>query len=157
MKYADYLRVLNEHIQSHPLKLGTSASVLALLYESYIELQGFENEQIKADFNELYRAMNGMELEEMDRVLYPICTLCRDHERSGFIHGIKVGIMLNNELSDWRKAVPDHGDGLFCLLGSIRCAVLDTWSCRTHHSHCLQQKPSGNVCIASGAYPCRSA
>ena len=100
MKYADYLRVLNEHIQSHPLKLCNSASVLALLYESYIELQGFENEQIKADFNDLYRAMNGMDLQEMDRVLYPICTLCRDHERSGFIHGVKVGIMLNNELND---------------------------------------------------------
>ena len=100
MKYAGYLRVLNEHIQSHPLEPGTSASVLALLYESYIELQGFENEQIKADFNELYRAMNGMELQEMDRVLYPVCTLCRDHERSGFIHGVKVGISLSNELND---------------------------------------------------------
>ena len=100
MKYADYLRVLNEHIQSHPLKLGNSASVLALLYESYIELQGFENEQIKADFNELYRTMNGVELQELDRVLYPVCTLCRDHERSGFIHGVKVGIMLNSELND---------------------------------------------------------
>ena len=98
MKYADYLRVLNEHIQSHPLKLGTSASVLALLYESYIELQDFENEQIKADFNELYRAMNGMELQEMDRVLYPVCTLCRDHERSGFIHGVQVGMRLAEEL-----------------------------------------------------------
>ena len=98
MKYADYLRVLNEHIQSHPLKLGTSASVLALLYESYIELQGFENEQIKADFNELYRAMNGMELQEMDRVLYPVCTLCRDHERDRFIHGVQVGIRLAEEL-----------------------------------------------------------
>ena len=100
MKYADYLRVLNEHIQSHPLKLGTSASVLALLYESYIELQGFENKQIKADFNELYRVMNGMELQEMDRVLYPVCALCRDHERSGFIHGVQVGISLSNELND---------------------------------------------------------
>ena len=74
--------------------------MLALLYESYIELQGFDNEQIKADFNELYRAMNGMELEEMDRVLYPVCTLCRDYERSGFIHGVKVGISLSNELND---------------------------------------------------------
>ena len=100
MKNADYLRVLNEHIQSHPLELGTSASVLALLYESYIELQGFENEQIKTDFNKLYRAMNGMELQEMDRVLYPVCTLCRDHERSGFIHGVRVGISLSNELND---------------------------------------------------------
>ena len=100
MKYADYLRVLNEHIQFQPLKLGTSASVLALLYESYIELQGFEDEQIKADFNELYRAMNGIGLEEMDRVLYPVCTLCRGHERSGFIHGVQVGISLSNELND---------------------------------------------------------
>ena len=74
--------------------------MLALLYESYIELQGFENQQIKADFNELYRAMNGMELQEMDRVLYPVCTLCRDHERSGFIHGVQVVISLSNELND---------------------------------------------------------
>ena len=41
MKYADYLRVLNEHIQANPLRLGDGESVLTLLYESYNELQGF--------------------------------------------------------------------------------------------------------------------
>ena len=100
MKFADYLHALNEHIQSHPLKLGNGESVLALLYECYNELQGFDNEQIKADFNELYRQMNGMELREMDRIIYPVCTLCRDHERSGFIHGVRVGIRLNHELTE---------------------------------------------------------
>lgn len=100
MKYADYLRVLNEHIQSHPLKLGDAESMLALLYESYIDLQGYDNEQIKADFNELYRLMNGMPLRDMDKIIYPVCTLCRDHERSGFIHGVKVGVRLNHEISD---------------------------------------------------------
>lgn len=100
MKYADYLHVLHEHIQSYPLKLGDSESVLALLYESYNELQGFDNEQIKADFNELYSLMNGMPIREMDKIIYPVCTLCRDHERSGFIHGVQVGIHLSQELSE---------------------------------------------------------
>jgi hypothetical protein len=53
---------------------------------------------IKEDFNELYRQMNGMELPEMDRIIYPVCTLCRDHQRSGFVEGIKVGIRLRGEL-----------------------------------------------------------
>ena len=100
MKYAEYIHALNEYIQSHPLNLGNGKSVLALLYESYNELQGFDNEQIRADFNELYRLMNGMELREMDRIIYPVCTLCRDHERSGFIHGVQVGIRLNHELTE---------------------------------------------------------
>ena len=100
MKYADYLRALNEHIQSHPLKLGNAESMLALLYESYIDLQGYDNEQIKEDFNELYGLMNGMPLRDMDKIIYPVCTLCRDHERSGFSHGVKVGIQLNQEIMD---------------------------------------------------------
>lgn len=98
MKYADYLRVLNEHIQAYPLKLGNAESILALLYESYIDLQGYDNEQIKADFNELYSLMNGMPIREMDKIIYPVCTLCRDHERSGFIHGVRVGFHLSQEL-----------------------------------------------------------
>lgn len=100
MKYADYFRVLGEHIQSQPLKLGDAESVLDLLYESYIDLQGYDNEQIKSDFNELYSLMNGMPIREMDKIIYPICTLCRDHERSGFIHGVKVGLHLSRELID---------------------------------------------------------
>ena len=100
MKYADYFRVLGEHIQSQPLKLGDAESVLDLLYEIYIDLQGYDNEQIKSDFNELYSLMNGMPIREMDKIIYPICTLCRDHERSGFIHGVKVGLHLSRELID---------------------------------------------------------
>ena len=53
---------------------------------------------IKEDFNELYRLMNGMPLREMDKSIYPVCTLCRDHERAGFVEGIKIGILLAQEL-----------------------------------------------------------
>lgn len=49
-------------------------------------------------FNELYQLMNGMALRDMDKIIYPVCMLCRDHERSGFVEGIKIGIMLAHEL-----------------------------------------------------------
>lgn len=77
MRNSDYFRVLSEHIQSNPMKLGEAESILALLYESNIDLQGYDNEQIKADFNELYRLMNGMPIREMDKIVYPVCTLLR--------------------------------------------------------------------------------
>ena len=44
--------------------------------------------------------MNGMTIREMDRVVYPVCTLCRDHERSGFTHGVRVGVRLVTELQE---------------------------------------------------------
>jgi hypothetical protein len=44
--------------------------------------------------------MNGMELPEMDRIIYPVCTLCRDHQRSGFVEGVKVGVRLRKELAE---------------------------------------------------------
>ena len=44
--------------------------------------------------------MNGMELREMDRIIYPVCRLCRDHERAGFIEGVKIGVLLQAELTE---------------------------------------------------------
>jgi hypothetical protein len=34
----------------------------------------------------------------MDQIIYPVCKLCWDHERAGFIEGIKIGIQLASEL-----------------------------------------------------------
>lgn len=58
-----------------------------------------DDTRIKADFSELYQAMNGMDLREMYRILDPICALCRDHEKDGFVSGIKVGVCLLSTLS----------------------------------------------------------
>ena len=99
MKYADYLAVLDNHIASHPLELGDGESVLTLLYESYEELQGCSR-RIKEDFHELYCLLDGIPLTERDRIINPVCTLCRDNEQSGFIHGVQVGVRLAQEMMD---------------------------------------------------------
>lgn len=71
------------------------ANVLTMLYECHNEINPYDNEQIKEDFNGIYRLMNGMELREMDRIIYPVCRLCRDYERSGF-----MGVLLQAELTE---------------------------------------------------------
>ena len=58
-----------------------------------------DNEEIKAHFEELYQLMNDKPLQEVDEIIYAVCTLCRDHERAGFVEGVKVGIGLAQELA----------------------------------------------------------
>ena len=96
----NYFEKLRAYIAENPPDFGDSESILTLLYEAYAEFNKMDNGTIKEDFNELYRQMNGMELREMDRIIYPVCTLCRDHQRSGFVEGIKVGIQLKRELTE---------------------------------------------------------
>ena len=52
-------------------------SLLEMLFNVYTEFNGFDNQ-----------------------IIYPVCTLCRDHEKTGFEEGIKVGIRLAQELSN---------------------------------------------------------
>ena len=92
-----FLETLKRHIAEHPPNFGDGESVLTMLYECYSE-NNPDNEQIKADFDDLYQQMNGMTLQEMDKIIYPVCKLCRDHEQSGFREGVKVGIRLADEL-----------------------------------------------------------
>lgn len=74
-------------------------SLLEMLFNVYTEFNGFDNQIIREDFNDLYTAMNGKTLREMDQIIYPVCTLCRDHEKTGFEEGVKVGIRLAQEVN----------------------------------------------------------
>lgn len=92
------IEIIKQHIDAHPLNFGDGDSVLTMLYECYSENNPFDSEQILADFHALYEAMNGKTLREMDEIVYPVCTLCRDHEKAGFVEEVKIGIILSYEL-----------------------------------------------------------
>lgn len=95
----EFLEILKQCIADNPPNYGDADSVLGLLYECFNENNPYDNEQIREDFNELYQQMNGMPLREMDQIVYPVCKLCRDYEKAGFVEGIKIGIILSEELS----------------------------------------------------------
>ena len=97
---------MNEFMTNLQTKLDTlqpnypdnAESILEVLFDTYNESSGFDNAAIRADFEELYRLMNGKPLKEIDKIIYAVCTLCRDHEKEGFEEGVKVGIKLVQEL-----------------------------------------------------------
>ena len=93
-----YIEALKAYIEKHPPNFGDGESILTMLYECYNENNPYDNEQINADFDELYQQMNGMPLREMDKIIYPACRLCRDHEKAGFIAGIRLGVLLAQEV-----------------------------------------------------------
>ena len=94
-----FLETLKRHIAEHPPNLGDGESVLTMLYECHNENNPSDNAQIRADFNELSQQMNGMPLREMDNIVYPVCKLCRDHEKAGFMEGIRLGVLLAQEVA----------------------------------------------------------
>ena len=96
MKMNDYLTALQTHLTTQQ---PTNQNLLDLLYDAYNDTTGIDNAAIKADFEELYRIMNGKPLQEIDEIIYAVCTLCRDHEKAGFVEGVKVGIGLGQELA----------------------------------------------------------
>ena len=97
MNMEEYLQALETYVDSRKMNLGDGESLVSLLYEAYGDVNRIDDDQIKADFGELYRLLNGMPLREMDWIINPVCTLCRDHERNGFVHGVLVGVRLSQE------------------------------------------------------------
>ena len=100
MRMDEFMTALQSKLDtSQPNYPDNAESILEVLFDAYNESNGFDNAAIKADFEELYRLMNGKSLKEIDEIIYAICTLCRDHEKAGFIEGIKVGFSLFCEVN----------------------------------------------------------
>ena len=98
MRMDEFMDALQSKLDTlQPNYPDNADSILEVLFDVYNESSGFDNAAIKADFEELYRLMNGKPLKEIDEIIYAVCTLCRDHEKAGFIEGVKVGIHLVQE------------------------------------------------------------
>ena len=93
----EIIEALKQYINQ--LQPADGETVMNMLYEYHSEHHTYDNEQIRADFHALYEQMHGMPLREIDKVIYAVCDLCRDHERSGFAEGVKIGIRLAEEIA----------------------------------------------------------
>ena len=99
MRMDEFMTALQSKIDTlQPNYPDNAQSILEVLFDAYNESSGFDNETIKADFEKLYRLMNGKPLKEIDEIIYAVCALCRNHEKTGFIEGVTVGMSLAKEL-----------------------------------------------------------
>ena len=102
MKINDFTNVLKEKLAATDLNFGNDAdSVLGFLCGAYYDQNcNSDSEEIKQAFEDLYEAMNGKTLREKDEVIYAVCRLCRGHQQTGFVDGVKLGILLSQELNN---------------------------------------------------------
>ena len=74
-------------------------TVLELLYNTYYEhVCTDDTDEIKQAFDDLYNALSDKTLKEKDAIIDLVCDLCRLHQQSGFIDGIRLGLHLAQEL-----------------------------------------------------------
>lgn len=74
-------------------------SILELLYCAYNEACYIETDQIKENFEELYELLGSLSIKEMDPIIDVVRSLCRNHEETGFVEGVKVGVRMIDELN----------------------------------------------------------
>ena len=95
----EYVAALRKYVAENPPNYGCDAhSILEMLYSYYHECNNTDTDDVKAAFEDLYQRMHGMPLREMDRIVDAVCTLCREHEKAGFVEGVKVGAQLAHDL-----------------------------------------------------------
>lgn len=95
-----WYRFLLNFVRDHPPDYGdgNAQSILEILYGCYNQCNRMDTVAIKDGFEKLYAEMAGMPLRDMDDIIYTTCTLCREHQKSGFVAGVKVGIRLAEEM-----------------------------------------------------------
>ena len=91
---------LNELLADYHLDYhsATTSSLLEILYLVYVENSGVDSDEIRHNFSNLYAALKNKSLREIDDIIDIVCELCWDHEKNGFLEGVKVGMKLAQEV-----------------------------------------------------------
>ena len=92
---------MQKHLATQQAPLCNDAdTVLELLYNTYYEhVCTDDTEEVKQAFDKLYHSMTGKTLKEKDEIIDAVCNLCRLHQQTGFIDGIRLGLQLAQELN----------------------------------------------------------
>ena len=73
-------------------------SVLEILYEVYSEYRMADSPSIREGYRKLGIAVQALPLKDNDAIMDAVCLICTAHERQAFLHGIRTGVRLREEL-----------------------------------------------------------
>lgn len=97
MKMTEFVHTLQLRLSDENINFGNDAdSVLSFLCSAYYERNCTDDsDEIKQAFEDLYETMNGKTIRKMDKIIYPVCSLCRRHQQAGFIDSLKLGFIVS--------------------------------------------------------------
>ena len=96
-----WIETLTKEISEQTIHYGDwdAQSLLEMLYVAYTEHNRIDIGCDKSGFVKLQHQLAGIPKQAVDSVFDTVCDLCLSHERAAFTEGIKVGVLLGNELA----------------------------------------------------------
>ena len=92
-------QLLKSYVQQNPPNCGNAQDVVDQLYWCNMERSRIDNDKTNACYTALRERVN-LPLREYDEVLYVVSDLCLEYGRQSFMEGLKVGMLLMQELTN---------------------------------------------------------
>lgn len=101
MYVKDYLQKLSAYITEYPPDLHSEDvnSILDALFWAYNETACADGQAIHQYNENLNRLLQSLPGDQMNSIIDTVNDLCWEHDRRGFINGFKIGMRLEQELS----------------------------------------------------------
>lgn len=96
----EYLKILEDYSEQHPLNHGDAESVMEVLYWYYTETNPIDNQKIRDGFAKLRASFPQLSLQDFDPIFLTVSDLCMEHERLAFYEGLRLGVTLMTELNE---------------------------------------------------------
>lgn len=82
------------------ISIDAKTPVLNILFDHYIESRGADDPQTEKAYRDFCHAILDVDPVVADEIMSCAAVLCMEHERTGFIAGVKARIRLDKELSE---------------------------------------------------------
>lgn len=89
--------ILRSFVESSPSKSGDAQAVADQLYWHCLENNRMDNDKISGCYTALREKVN-LPLRDYDEILYIVSDLSTEHGRLAFMEGLKVGMLLMQEI-----------------------------------------------------------
>ena len=86
-----------EKLKQDLSEYGQDAALL-LLYRQYMDMELEDRGKILETLSEVNCILDKLPLQECDRMFCLIFGLCEEHEKRGFLSGVRIGAKLTQEL-----------------------------------------------------------
>lgn len=91
--------IVKSYVVQNPPDCGNAQDVVDRIYWCYMESNRIDNSKTNDCYAALREKVN-LPLREYDEVLYIVSDLCLEHGRLAFMEGLKVGMLLMQELTN---------------------------------------------------------
>lgn len=97
----EYLQKLSTYVAEHPPDINSNDvnTILDALFWTYCESAGADSENVQPGYAALQQQLQRLPAQDVNTITDTVNDLCWEHDRLGFINGFKMGMRLEQEIS----------------------------------------------------------